>query len=113
MLSQESIEKIEVELSKYPADKRQAAVMGALRIVQTEHGWLSPECISDVAKYLRIPEIAALTRDAPTCDKVAFGNCKDGRHDHCACMDRTAFERVVEILTVRGGAVDEGGAGGT
>ena len=60
MLSAEAIEKIEVELTKYPADRRQAAVMSALRIVQTECGWLSPECISDVAKYLRIPEIAAL-----------------------------------------------------
>jgi len=47
-------------IKKYPADKRQAAVMSALRIVQTELGWLSPECISDVANYLRIPEIAAL-----------------------------------------------------
>lgn len=60
MLSQESIDKIEVELTKYPADKRQAAVMSALRIVQTELGWLSPESMSDVAKYLKIPEIAAL-----------------------------------------------------
>lgn len=60
MLSAEAIQKIDYELTKYPADKRQAAVMGALRIVQTERGWLSPECISDVAQYLRIPEIAAL-----------------------------------------------------
>lgn len=60
MLSKESIDKIEFELTKYPADKRQAAVMSALRIVQTELGWLSPESISDVAKYLGIPEIAAL-----------------------------------------------------
>jgi len=60
MLSPEAIEKIDYELTKYPADKRQAAVMSALRIVQTERGWLSPESISEVAKYLGIPEIAAL-----------------------------------------------------
>jgi len=60
MLSAESIEKIDYELSKYPADRRQAAVMSALRIVQMERGWLSKESISEVAKYLRIPEIAAL-----------------------------------------------------
>ena len=60
MLSADAIQKIELELKKYPADKRQAALMSALRIVQTECGWLSPECISDVAQYLRIPEIAAL-----------------------------------------------------
>lgn len=60
MLSAESIEKIEYELSKYPHDRRQAAVMSALRIVQMERGWLSKESISEVAKYLRIPEIAVL-----------------------------------------------------
>jgi NADH-quinone oxidoreductase subunit E len=60
MLSTESIEKIDYELSKYPTDRRQAAVMSALRIVQMERGWLSKESISEIAKYLRIPEIAAL-----------------------------------------------------
>jgi NADH-quinone oxidoreductase subunit E len=60
MLSKESIEKIEYELTKYPAEKRQAAVMSALRIVQIERGWLSQESISDVASYLGIPEIAAM-----------------------------------------------------
>jgi len=60
MLSAEAIKKIDYELTKYPEDKRQAAVMSALRIVQTERGWLSQESISEVAQYLRIPEIAAL-----------------------------------------------------
>jgi len=60
MLSPEAIEKIDYELTKYPADKRQAAVMSALRIVQNEKGWLSKESISDVANYLKIPEIAAM-----------------------------------------------------
>ena len=60
MLSAEAIKKIDYELTKYPADKRQAAVMAALRIVQTERGWLSNESISEVAAYLHIPEIAAL-----------------------------------------------------
>jgi NADH-quinone oxidoreductase subunit E len=60
MLSQESIAKIEYELTKYPADRRQAAVMAALRIAQEEKGWLSQETISFVADYLGIPDIAAL-----------------------------------------------------
>jgi NADH-quinone oxidoreductase subunit E len=60
MLSAEAIKKIDYELTKYPADQRQAAVMSALRIVQTERGWLSHECISEVASYLRMPEIAAM-----------------------------------------------------
>ena len=60
MLSKQAIEKIDYELTKYPADQRQAAVMAALRIVQTERGWLSQESISEVAAYLHMPDIAAL-----------------------------------------------------
>jgi len=60
MLSPDSIQKIDYELTKYPADKRQAALMSALRIVQMERGWLSKESISEVAQYLGIPEIAAM-----------------------------------------------------
>lgn len=60
MLSAESIAKIEYELTKYPPDRRQAAVMSALRIAQTEKGWLSKETISFVSSYLGIPDIAAM-----------------------------------------------------
>ncbi|MBC7756038.1 MAG: NADH-quinone oxidoreductase subunit NuoE [Bdellovibrio sp.] len=60
MLSPDSIKKIEFELTKYPAEQRQAAVMAALRIVQTERGWLSKDSISEIAAYLRMPEIAAM-----------------------------------------------------
>ena len=60
MLSAEAIQKIDFELTKYPADQRQAAVMSALRIVQTERGWLSEESIAEVAAYLRMPDIAAM-----------------------------------------------------
>ena len=60
MLSQESIAQIEYELTKYPPENRQAAVMSALRIAQTEKGWLSKETISFVADYLCIPPIAAM-----------------------------------------------------
>lgn len=60
MLSAEAIEKIDYELTKYPADQRKAAVMSALRIVQVERGWLSKESISEVAEYLGIPDIAAM-----------------------------------------------------
>jgi NADH-quinone oxidoreductase subunit E len=60
MLSAEAVKKIDYELTKYPADQRQAAVMSALRIVQTERGWLSKESISEVAAYLRMPDIAVM-----------------------------------------------------
>jgi NADH-quinone oxidoreductase subunit E len=60
MLSQASLDKIEYELTKYPKENRQGAVMSALRIAQTEKGWLSQETIAFVADYLGIPSIAAL-----------------------------------------------------
>ncbi len=60
MLSKESLKKIEYELTKYPADRRQAAVMSALRIAQAEKGWLSKEVISFIADYLGMPDIAVL-----------------------------------------------------
>lgn len=60
MLSADAIKKIDYELTKYPAEQRQAAVMSALRIVQTERGWLSEASISEVAAYLRMPNIAAM-----------------------------------------------------
>lgn len=99
MLSAESIEKIEYELSKYPQDRRQAAVMSALRIVQMERGWLSKESISEVAKYLRIPEIAAL-------EVATFYNMYDLEHvgeykiticTNISCMLRGSDE-IVEHL---------------
>lgn len=60
MLSAEALKKIDHELTKYPPDRRQAAVMAALQIAQEEKGWLSKEIISEVAQYLGIPEIAVL-----------------------------------------------------
>ncbi|MBF4990462.1 NADH-quinone oxidoreductase subunit NuoE [Methylophilus sp. QUAN] len=90
MLSAESIEKIEYELSKYPKDRRQAAVMSALRIVQMERGWLSKESISEVAKYLRIPEIAAL-------EVATFYNMYDlepvGQHKITICTNISCMLR--------------------
>lgn len=58
MLSQESIKRIDREISKYPADQKQSASMAALRIAQEEKGWLANETIEFVAKYLEMPAIA-------------------------------------------------------
>ena len=60
MLSAESLKKIDRELTKYPADRRQAATIAALHIAQEEKGWLSQDTIAYVADYLGIPAIAAL-----------------------------------------------------
>ena len=58
MLSAVSKQRIDRELTKYPADQKQSAVMSALAIAQDEHGWLPNELVDDVAQYLGMPSIA-------------------------------------------------------
>jgi NADH-quinone oxidoreductase subunit E len=58
MLSAESIKKIDRELTKYPSDQKQSAVMSALAIAQDEKGWLATETMDFVAQYLGMPPIA-------------------------------------------------------
>jgi NADH-quinone oxidoreductase subunit E len=58
LLSAESLERIEREAAKYPADQRQSAVMSALAIAQDQHGWLSDEVMEAVAKALGMPPVA-------------------------------------------------------
>jgi NADH-quinone oxidoreductase subunit E len=55
MLSQQSLQQIDNELTKYPEKERRSAIMAALRIAQVEHKWLSTELIAFVADYLKIP----------------------------------------------------------
>ena len=59
MLTTESIQRIDREIAKYPADQKQSAVMAALAIAQEELGWLSSEAIECVANYLEMPPMAA------------------------------------------------------
>jgi NADH-quinone oxidoreductase subunit E len=59
MLTPESLAQIDLEVAKYPAEQKQSAVMSALRIAQTEQGWLSKDLIEYVANYLGMPPIAA------------------------------------------------------
>lgn len=60
MLSNEALKKIDYELTKYPKNQRRSATMSALRIAQTEKGWLSTELIEYVAEYLKIPPVQVL-----------------------------------------------------
>ena len=59
MLSAQSLKEIDLELAKYPADQRRSAIMSALRIAQVEKGYLAPETIEFVAKYIGIAPVAA------------------------------------------------------
>lgn len=95
MLSPESIEKIDYELGKYPPEHRQAAVMSALRIAQTEKGWLSQEVITFVAEYLGIPPIAAM-------EVASFYNMYDlqpvGRYKITVCTNISCMLRDADTI---------------
>jgi NADH-quinone oxidoreductase subunit E len=58
LLSSESYRKFDREIAKYPAQRRQSAVMAVLAIAQDQFGWLSQEVIEEVAAYLQMPPIA-------------------------------------------------------
>ena len=58
MLSPEALKKIDLAIAKYPADRKQSAVMAALTVAQDEKGHLSTEVMNFVAGYLGMPPIA-------------------------------------------------------
>jgi NADH-quinone oxidoreductase subunit E len=84
MLTTESIQKIDREIAKYPADQKQSAVMAALAIVQEELGWLPSEAIESVADYLGMPPMAVY-------EVASFYNMYDlkpvGRHKLTVCTN--------------------------
>jgi NADH-quinone oxidoreductase subunit E len=57
-LTSEISQAFDVEIAKYPVNQKQSAVMACLALVQREYGWLSPELIQSVARYLSMPAIA-------------------------------------------------------
>ena len=109
MLSLEATTKIDYELTKYPAEQRQAAVMSALRIVQTERGWLSKESISEVAQYLRMPDIEAL--EVATFynmyDLEPVGQYKITICTNISCMLRDSDDIVIHLQTKLGVGFNE------
>ena len=60
MIHADDIKLIDKELKKFTDSQKRSAVISALRIIQTRHGWLSHEHISHVAHYLEMPEIAVM-----------------------------------------------------
>jgi len=58
MLSEQIRAKTDHELKKYPPDRKQSAVMAALRFVQDEKGWIDTEDMADVASYLGMPQMS-------------------------------------------------------
>jgi NADH-quinone oxidoreductase subunit E len=58
MLSASALERIDREVSKYPPERKQSAVMAALIVAQDEHGWLATETMDFVAQYLGMAPVA-------------------------------------------------------
>lgn len=58
MLSEQVRTKTDRELKKYPPDRKQSAVMSALRFIQDEKGWINTEDMADVAAYLDMPQMS-------------------------------------------------------
>jgi NADH-quinone oxidoreductase subunit E len=48
----------DMEISKFPIDQKQSAVMACLAIVQRQLGWISPDAIHGIAKYLGLTQIS-------------------------------------------------------
>lgn len=84
LLSEQAYQLIERELAKFPANQRQSAIMASLAIAQQEQGWLSPEVLEDVAKYIGVPPIAVQ-------EVATFYNMFDvrpvGRHKISVCTN--------------------------
>ena len=59
MLSPESLNQINLEAQKYPADKRASVIMAALRIAQQEKGYLSNSLIEYIAGVVEVPPMRA------------------------------------------------------
>ncbi len=85
-----SMQQINRELGKYPADRRQSALMAALRIAQDEHGWLSFDLIEHVAGIIGVPPIKAY-------EVATFYSMYDlsptGRHKVCLCTNISCMLR--------------------
>lgn len=84
MLSPAAIAKIDRELSKYPGNQKQSAVMAALAIAQSELGWLSTETMDFVARYLGMAPMAVY-------EVASFYNMYDlspvGKHKITVCTN--------------------------
>jgi NADH-quinone oxidoreductase subunit E len=103
VLSEETRAEIEHWLAKYPADRRQSALLAALRAAQHQnHGYLTTELMDAVAAYLGIPEIAAY--EVATFYSM-FETKPVGRHSISVCTNISCWlmgsDRIVEHIESR------------
>ncbi len=85
LLTEASLKEIDVWVAKYPADKKQSAVMSALRIVQNQNrGFLTEDLMDAVAEYLEMRPIAVY-------EVATFYSMYElepvGKHKICVCTN--------------------------
>jgi NADH-quinone oxidoreductase subunit E len=101
LLSATARAEIDKWLAKYPAERKQSAVIAALTVVQDENGGsLTTELMDAVAEYLDIPAIAAY-------EVATFYSMFDlepvGRHKISVCTNISCMlcggEKIVEYIS--------------
>ena len=103
--SDDTLQRFARELTKYPPEQKQSAVMACLAIVQQEQGWVSQEAENAVAAYLGMPPIAV--HEVTTFDNMynqqPVGKFKLNVCTNLPCQLRngqTALEHVCERLGI-------------
>ena len=85
LINAASLAEIDTWIAKYPPQRRQSAVIAALRIVQDQNGgWLTNELMDAVAEYLQMPSISVY-------EVATFYSMYElepvGRHKICVCTN--------------------------
>ena len=98
LLSSELEEKINQWLTKFPPDRKQSAVLYALRLVQEENGgFLTTECMDQVADYLEMPR--SIAYEVASFYSLYYAK-QPGRHAFSVCTNISCLLRgSEEILT--------------
>ncbi len=100
LLTDASRKEIDEWVAKYPADKKQSAVMSALRIAQDQNGgYLTEDLIDAVAEYLQMESIAVY-------EVASFYSMYElkpvGKHKICVCTNISCMlngsDKIVEHL---------------
>lgn len=94
---------IDLWTAKFPPERKRAALLSALTIVQRENGgWLTPELMEAVARYLEVPPVAA--EEVATFYSL-FDLAPVGRHKLYVCNSISCWlcgsERIIDHLQER------------
>ncbi|MFK5913866.1 MAG: NADH-quinone oxidoreductase subunit NuoE [Woeseiaceae bacterium] len=101
LLTEASLKEIDIWIAKYPEDKKQSAVMSALRIAQDQNqGFLTEDLMDAVAEYLAMQPIAVY-------EVATFYSMYElepvGKHKICICTNISCMlcgsDAVVDHLT--------------